>query len=619
MSLPGPADGNESSKSPLATASTNLVPADNPTSSSPLANDENLTLLPFKFRIELGMILVVDHQKITDNADYLGYMYVHDPDYERIKEDYEEEDEEGGIPMYQSMEETWGQRKVQFLQGIIELEGGLDVCVGNRCKHGYKTWHVYRDYSMDFPKKYEDDEETLNIKRIRLQEHANFDGWDPEELPAPLWVDSVGVSLDSPYLECPSRGEQGICNRGLDEVTKYLGVLDDNYDKPWQCLSIEEHGRVHVTIGLPSKDGFADIPLSVLQHLAYLVIKYEDVILLFTSPWRAGWENTNSEDVGSNRAGIVENGNHLCSKFSLGPLEDVKRKIFSKDMTPTKLLRLLHAYHYWNYWEQPDEEVNWTTDKFVTFGTKQVTFRQLHGTMDQIRDWVRFVTALMRLAERKAMEPVPTPPAIDVCSKRDWGLREGSKYNNVFGTKDERMAELLDLLEFSGWEKWHWIEYWKISRCNVSTEFKEYRNCPGCGFYDPADHKHYWRRRNYNGKRGDSVPPDDLDGNRRPRTPLPDPPNIDRDTDDESEYDSDGERIDDNDTNSAKSVNMSPDKDGSKSPKHDETHVQEEIPTAEDDLKVQDEELTGQKRKREGEGDATGVTDMPPAKCAREA
>ena len=129
-------------------------PSDSLTSSNPVANDENLTpaigspLLPFKFRIEVGMILVVDHEKITDNTDYLEYMLIHDPDYRSLRKDIRRDDRDGSYPMYQAMEDTWGVRKEWFLQGIIELEGLLDVCFGNWCKHGYETWHVYRDHSV---------------------------------------------------------------------------------------------------------------------------------------------------------------------------------------------------------------------------------------------------------------------------------------------------------------------------------------------------------------------------------------------------------------------------------------------------------------------------------------
>ncbi|KAK4943677.1 hypothetical protein LTR10_016774 [Elasticomyces elasticus] len=666
MSLPGPLDGDSSSslettqdrrdsgiilpppapltpkpdassKSPVAVASTSLESSDTSTTSTPLANDENLTpakgphLLPLKFRIEFYMILVVDHQIITDDDKYMEYMIGHDADWQSMQEDMREEDEEGGNPMYQAMEDMWSQRKLDFLRGILELEGGLDVCL-DKPRLGWEKWHVFYESEMNFPEMYESDEATLNEKRLRLQEEANFADWEPETYDAPLLVDSVGVRLASRYLECPSWGDPPLSSGGLHEVGEYLDVLNENYEddkpwdcKPWQCLSIAQHGRVPVTMGLPSKDSYASIPLPVLQHLAYLVIKYEDIILLFTSPWRAGYADTNSEDVESNRVGIVENGNHVCSKFSLGPLEEVKRKIFSKDMTPAKLTWLMNAASYWNYWKEPEKKPRWWTDKFVSFGTKAVTFRQLHGTMDdQIDDWVRFVTALMRLAERKAMEPVPTASAPDVCPDRDWGLREGSKYNNVFGSKDERMTELLDLLEFQGTWRRTMIGYWKKWRSDTNTEFKNYKNCPACLEDDssgakPSEHKRYWRRRDYNEKRGDSVPPDDLDGNRRPRTPLPDPPNIDRDSDAESDYDWDGERVDDNDTNSAKSEDMNAGKDGDEVvTENDKIHAQEEVPTVEDDLMVQDGALPGEKRKREAEGDANDETHTPPAKCAKE-
>ncbi|KIV86140.1 hypothetical protein PV11_01774 [Exophiala sideris] len=576
---------DDSPKSPVAMASTSSESSDSSTTSSPLANDEDLTpakgphLLPLKFRIECYMILVVDHQIITDNDQYLEYMIGHDAHWKSTRRDMREDDEEGGYPMYQAMEDTWSQRKVDFLRGIIELEGGLDVCLDDS-DAGYEAWHICYKRSMNFP-----------------DEGGKFEYWDPETYGAPLLVDSVGVSLASRYLECPSWGGQPLSSRGLEEVTKYLDVLKDDDEKPWQCLSIAQHGRVPVTIGLPSENGYANIPLPVLQHLAYLVIKYEDIILLFTSPWRAGWANTNSEDVQSNRVGIVENGKHLCSMFSLGPLEEVKRKIFSKDMTPAKLKKLMNAAFYWNYWEQPDEEVLSTYEKFVTFGTKEVTFRQLHGTMDdQIYDWVRFVTAFMRLAERKATEPVPTAPGPDVYSDRDWGLREGSKYNNIFGSKDERMAELLDLLEFSGIWRRDMIKYWRngdptLTRTSRNTETAQ----------------------------NAITALDDLDGNRRPRTPLPDPPNIDRDSDAESDYDWDGERVDDNDTNSAKSEDMNAGKDGDEVvTEDDKIHAREEVSTVEDDLLVQDGALPGEKRKREAEGGADDKSHSPPAKCAKE-
>lgn len=471
--------------------------------------------LPFEFQISVGMLFVVDREEITGDLRYAAYLARHD-EASPTKRDFRPEGEYAGFEIWELMEDYYGQRRANFVVGILREEGDLEVCdcVLGWCKcTRLEKWHVLdhllvsltfcapsivdrplMEKQMYLPAKEESDDEGKVWGRKTREEKSDKEGSDKEDTDdeestgyesdgrtiiqrglswrerlrnrskfadkwwdygdtTPRYVDSVGVSLTSRSLEFPSPEDEPVHRGGLDEVAEYLDVLADHKDKPWQCLSTSYHGRVQVHIILPSGHGDGERVLRVLQHLAYLIVKYEDVILYYYR--EAKRPGRDFEDLYSNRDGITPPKYRQCKPFSLGPLEDVKRKIFARDMTLDTLSVLMAAVKYWKDWEEPTSSVYVSGLKFVDFRDigedRCLVFRQLRGTMDSgdINDWIQFVTTLVRTAEMKA-EEAPALPDNGILSDSDWGLREGNKYNDTFGTFHERKKELYHLMKLPG-------------------------------------------------------------------------------------------------------------------------------------------------------------------------
>jgi hypothetical protein len=121
---------------------------------------------------------------------------------------------------------------------------------------------------------------------------------------------------------------------------------------------------------------------------------------------------------------------------------------------------------------------------------KTVEFRQHHGTLSaqDIGEWVVFVTALVRAAERKANEVCSEqdlPPAfvnkvIDKqgdYSKQMLTFQQAWKYADILASKERSMRELFDLLELPKDRRRYW---WKRATAFRSEEYSEYFTMSTC-------------------------------------------------------------------------------------------------------------------------------------------
>jgi hypothetical protein len=286
-----------------------------------------------------------------------------------------------------------------------------------------------------------------------------------------------GLELVSPPLEVPLVASGSLQGGSLPEIEKYLR----NQPKmPYRVVSDIPYTGFHVHVGIrPDDPEYSEISLKVLQHLSFLLIQYEDVISSFHPFSRRGPCNTALLDevpissmVDSKLYSFVELG-HTCGQRTLTrSLTDIRDMIFAEDMTVKKLTELMDR--------ESAAPQRTTRHKFVNFeplnrrkrDLRTVEFRQHQGTLspEDTRQWVSFLTALMRLAEQRAgvkLEQALTVPLIPTV---------------VSSPSLERARELLNLLGLDVQARSYWLLRFDRYK-TVPQEFSEMleeRPCPTC-------------------------------------------------------------------------------------------------------------------------------------------
>lgn len=200
----------------------------------------------------------------------------------------------------------------------------------------------------------------------------------------------------------------------LADVKWYLDALETDGNEPWFCRPTEECG-VYMHVGIPDDDvALSRIPLNVLQHLAYILLEYEDVISCLHHPKRRGFYGSDNMYISTNKLGINQH-RHVCNQYNIAT-DKTRDKKFDENITEEGLGELIGS--------QLDSEgcdgskrykfVNWEHIRSFNCARRSeraatVEFRQHHGTLGfkDIWQWVRFITALMRVAESRANEVTP--------------------------------------------------------------------------------------------------------------------------------------------------------------------------------------------------------------------
>jgi hypothetical protein len=78
----------------------------------------------------------------------------------------------------------------------------------------------------------------------------------------------------------------------LQEVARYISTLARLQD-PWLCSASDMTG-LHVHVGAAPECDVPEIPSPMLQHLAYILVRYQEIISSFHSGQRRGYNNTYS-------------------------------------------------------------------------------------------------------------------------------------------------------------------------------------------------------------------------------------------------------------------------------------------------------------------------------------
>lgn len=314
-----------------------------------------------------------------------------------------------------------------------------------------------------------------------------------------------GLELVSRVMRIPSLvGRRTSSDSSLTEVKMYLEALENGANGEWFCRTTEKCG-VHVHIGIPDDDEtLSQIPLSVLQHLAYILLEYEDVISCLHHPRRRGFYGSDNIYIGTNKLGINQH-QHVCNQYNAAT-DTIRDKIFDEHMTEEKLGELMGSQLEFEGYDESKRYkfVNW--EHIRRFNSEKrssraatVEFRQHRGSLDfkDVSQWVRFLTALMRVAERRANEATPpNSPSFPPISRSPltFSQREGRKYRFRCSRFQNRLEELFDLLGLDRMQTQYWTA--KLREYNAHEFIKRpyTRLCVSCNALDQLkDPEAYFR------------------------------------------------------------------------------------------------------------------------------
>ena len=210
--------------------------------------------------------------------------------------------------------------------------------------HGYKKWLITTDGSIDLSLPPELVKEKLGKKlKGRGCKEGAADAIDVE---VGGW-DTHGIELVSPPLPAPDifSSITAIQHSGMEDIKRYLDVLVSVAPEGHlEHTAFTSHScGLHVHIGLPNSQA---IPLPVLQQLAYLVLKYEDILNSLHHHSRTPFPGTQASAFASSNRTSFLSSTHAADCNRRGAefdLEKARRRIFAEGMTVEKLVWMMGA------------------------------------------------------------------------------------------------------------------------------------------------------------------------------------------------------------------------------------------------------------------------------------
>ena len=341
---------------------------------------DNKTPIPFSFGVEL------EFDFATNNDDAPTYF------------DALERKDPRGIEYTTDKNNLGDPEKMEILKRVARVlkDNGLLVHVLPQAKVGadYSVWQITLDLTARLV--HPDTVNTYLPAEFKVAEEG-LGSWTHE-----------GVELVSRILDAPDVPLGVSQPESLLEVEKYLHALRNDPAMPFRIWSNTPYTGLHVHIGRPPKDGKnIQIPLKILQHLSFLLIQYEDVISSLHPFTRRGGCNTAasyadqvSRMIDTNLCSFIELG-HTCGERTLiSSLTEIRNTLFANNMTDKKLSRLMSKDCMTNKTDVRTKFVNF--QRIDRRSTATVEFRQHQGTLspDAVSQWVLFLIALMRLAEK---------------------------------------------------------------------------------------------------------------------------------------------------------------------------------------------------------------------------
>ncbi|KAK7893922.1 hypothetical protein LTR67_006623 [Exophiala xenobiotica] len=393
-------------------------------------------LLPFTFGVEIEALFAIDQTKV-DN----------DPRYSYLRIDNYQLDERDMLGQHVNKEDWLKQAAT-----VLRRRGG-DLAILSPCdfipeddSEVFQHWVLTTECAVIFPK---------SDKQISA--------WSDNQVQDIGQRTLVGLELISPILAIPDLEVSEHESESLAEVNHYLDILTrrSSAGTPYHFMAGPKSTAVHVHVGLePSENSQVAIPLDIVRHLAWIVICFEDVLTLLHHPERHGYRGTKSYERANSTRAVYGSGIrevHSCKTF---PLIEAFLEIFRDD---------IQSYVNGKAWlGSLDRDrycfVNFTNAIPRGHQTQMMTveFRQHHGTLDKkdIDEWIIFVTAIIRAAERKANQGrqcVELPDnLIQEVGDNPQVVTEMSKYAATFNSPKRTLKELFDLMELPIEKRRYW-------------------------------------------------------------------------------------------------------------------------------------------------------------------
>ena len=396
-----------------------------------------LELLPFTFGVEIEVLFAIDQTKVENQPQY---------NYLRI-ENYQS-DERDMLGKYVNKEDWLGQAATVLRRRGADLAIlSPPTFIPEDDSDLFQHWVLTTECAVKFPKS-----------------DRQISAWSNDQIQDLGERTFVGLELISPILAVPDLEVSDHESESLAEVNRYLDILTrrSSARAPYHFIAGPKSTSVHVHVGLePSENGQVALPLDIVRHLAWIVICFEDVFTLLHHPERHGYRQTKSDGrAKSTRTAYGRNlgkSLHSCQTFSL---IDAFLEIFRDD------LRYPEDGKVWLGDMLSDRYcfVNFTNAVPFSHQTQKMTveFRQHHGTLDKedINEWIMFVTAIVRTAERKAnqgRQGVELPVSL---IQQVWDypqiVTEMSKYAATFNSAKRTLKELFDLMDLPIEKRRYW-------------------------------------------------------------------------------------------------------------------------------------------------------------------
>jgi Putative amidoligase enzyme len=262
--------------------------------------------------------------------------------------------------------------------------------------------------------------------------------------------DSTGIEIVTP----PMRPNNPI---SFKEIGQYLKALKGNSESNYGIVT-SKYAGVHVHIGF-STDGPRISLLHVIQHLAYILVQFEPLLVKFSPPYRDGGRQGNiicDNDTKSNLTAAI---NHEKQTFDNNPwLQDLANDIFLAPSIPS-IRDLMHygerhkgyQVNFWNLADAVDQPWN---------KKSTIEFRLQESTTDahDIEMWVRLCLALRKAAERQAAKLTDCNgnKIADPTSQ----ITEYSKYKKRNLDDKVTTTDLFDLLDLDDVLRKYWQARW---------------------------------------------------------------------------------------------------------------------------------------------------------------
>jgi Putative amidoligase enzyme len=300
--------------------------------------------------------------------------------------------------------------------------------------------------------KYDDWKVTNDCSLVPLSEQQKLECFQDRITPheADNW-DTTGVELVTP----PLRVNNPIV---FEEIDKYLTALRGNKDSTYGIVTSKYAGlHVHIGFGRPTT---GPTLLQIMQHLAYMWILFEKLLVRFFPPHRDGGRPGNiicANDTRSNLAAVIE-----WEMKTYGTKEVTLQHLASTIFLTSSMSTLRQAFHYDR--QHKGYLVNFINIELASIMSwkpkRTVEFRLHESTIDahEIEMWVRLCLAFCRTAERQSARSTDRNGA--KITEPYSGVTEASKYRKQKLDEEVTTTEFFDLLELSDDLREYWQARW---------------------------------------------------------------------------------------------------------------------------------------------------------------